>query len=41
MNAFYDALRPVVEQWIAEHEGDFDARAIVDTARELIEKHSS
>jgi len=41
MDAFNEALRPVVDQWIAAHEGDFDAGAIVDEARELIETHGS
>lgn len=39
MDAFNAALQGVVEAWIAQHEGDFDARALVESARETIEKH--
>lgn len=40
MEAFNEVLEPVVESWIAEHT-DFDARALVEKARETIAKHAS
>ena len=36
---FNDALAPVVDEWVAEHD-DFDARALVDAARASIAKHA-
>ncbi len=40
MAAFNETLEPVVEKWIADHP-DFDARALVDKARETIAKHKT
>jgi TRAP-type C4-dicarboxylate transport system substrate-binding protein len=40
MKTFDDALAPVVDKWIAAHT-DFDAKAIVDTARATIAKHKA
>ena len=39
METFNDALAPVVDEWVAEHD-DFDARALVDAARTSIAKHA-
>lgn len=41
MAAFNEAFEPVVEGWIAQHQDEFDARAMVERARELIAKHSN
>jgi TRAP-type C4-dicarboxylate transport system substrate-binding protein len=38
---FDEAMASVVERWIAEHEGQFDAKALVDAARAAIAKHTS
>lgn len=40
MAAFNEALAPVVDAWIEEQEG-FDAKALVDKARETIAKHAT
>lgn len=39
MAGFNEALAPVVDAWIEEQGDDFDAQALVDTARKTIEKH--
>jgi len=38
---FDEAMAPVVESWIAEHQGQFDAKALVDAARAAVAKHTS
>ncbi|MEM8663367.1 MAG: TRAP transporter substrate-binding protein [Pseudomonadota bacterium] len=40
MAAFNEALAPVVDAWVAQHD-DFDAQALVDKARETIAKHAT
>lgn len=40
MDAFNEALAPVVDQWVADHP-DFDAAGLVEAARAAIAKHAS
>ena len=40
MDAFNEALAPVVDEWVEAHP-DIDAQALVEAARETIEKHKS
>ncbi|MCP1199522.1 TRAP transporter substrate-binding protein [Notoacmeibacter sp. MSK16QG-6] len=40
MKTFDDALAPVVDKWIEEHSGDFDAAGLVEAARKAIADNS-
>jgi TRAP-type C4-dicarboxylate transport system substrate-binding protein len=41
MDTFNTALAPVVDKWINDHKGKFDAQAVVDAARASIAKNKS
>jgi TRAP-type C4-dicarboxylate transport system substrate-binding protein len=37
---FDAAMQPVVDRWVSEHQGQFDAKGLVEAARAAIAKHS-
>jgi TRAP-type C4-dicarboxylate transport system substrate-binding protein len=41
MDTFNTALAPVVDKWVGDHKGKFEAQAVVDAARAAIAKNKS
>lgn len=41
MNAFNTALAPVIDRWVGEQKGNFDAAALVEAARGALAAHKS